>query len=75
MSHYRTLKDGGDFTVRAGEKFRLSCCDCGLVHDFLMVASPKGKVIGVAVERNERATSARRRGMQKRGEIKVLVQD
>ena len=66
MSRYRTLKSVDDFTVRSHEKFRFSCCDCGLVHDMLMVASPKGRVIGVAIERNERATAAMRREMQKR---------
>jgi hypothetical protein len=68
MMRYRQLKAHDAFTVRAGQKLRISCCDCGLAHDFLMVASPKGRLITVAVERNERATVQRRRALRRKGE-------
>jgi len=44
-------------------KMRVSCCDCGLVHDYLF-AFRRGKVTRIAA-RNERATAAVRRGMNK----------
>lgn len=42
-----------------GKVFRLACCDCGLVHDFVLV--PEGDLIGIAAKRNNRATAQRRR--------------
>jgi hypothetical protein len=59
-SRYKQRKDGEGFAVPNGEVYRLACCDCGLVHDFVFV-SEDGKPIGVAARRNNRATAQRRR--------------
>lgn len=73
MSHYKKLTEENNcFEVKSHDKFRLSCCDCGLVHDMVIATRTKGQLIGVAVARNERATSARRRGMKKRGELRMM---
>lgn len=56
---YTQRTDGEGFTVKSGQRTRFACCDCGLVHDFAFVAS--GKLIGIAAQRNVRATAARRR--------------
>lgn len=57
---YTQRRDGEGFEVPSGEVYRIACCDCGLVHDFVFV-SEDGKPIGVAAKRNARATAARRR--------------
>lgn len=59
---YRNLKDGEGVEFKSREVFKLACCDCGLVHDVALVASPRGRRIGMALRRNKRATAARRRG-------------
>jgi len=51
--------DGEGFEVPSGEMYRLACCDCGLVHDMVFVSSD-GAPIGVAAQRNNRATAQRR---------------
>lgn len=63
---YEQLIDGIGSTVKNKEKFRLACCDCGLVHDVAIVApkARKGVELGFAVARNKRATSQRRRQMR-----------
>lgn len=57
---YVQRKDGEGFEVPSGEVYRLACCDCGLVHDIVLV-SEDGKSIGFAARRNNRATAQRRR--------------
>jgi hypothetical protein len=50
-------------TIPNRTKFRLACCDCGLVH-WMLVYAPKlrkGRTLGLAVKRNTRATKARRK--------------
>lgn len=54
----------------SGEVYRIACCDCGLVHDFVFV-SEDGKPIGVAARRNERATGQKRRHATKRPNPKL----
>ena len=62
MTRYRYRKDKEGFAIPSGVLYRLACCDCGLVHDIVLV-SDDGKDIGFAACRNERATAARRRGI------------
>jgi len=57
---YIQRQDGEGFSVPSGEIYRIECCDCGLVHDFVFV-SEDGKPIGIAAQRNNRATSQKRR--------------
>lgn len=57
---YKQRKDGEGFEVPSGKIYRIACCDYGLVHDFVFV-SQDNKPIGVAANRNARATAARRR--------------
>jgi hypothetical protein len=61
MGAYPQLKDGEGLDLRSGELWKLACCDCGLVHDVVIVA--KGKAIGFALRRNKRATAQKRRHM------------
>lgn len=56
---YVQRMDGEGFSVPSGEIYRIACCDCGLVHDFVFV-SEDGKPIGIAAKRNNRATAQRR---------------
>lgn len=60
MAKYKQRKDGEGFEVPSGEIYRIACCDCGLVHDFVFV-SEDGKPIGIAARRNNRATAQRRK--------------
>lgn len=56
---YKFIVDGVGFSMKSKERFRLACCDCGLVHDMVLV-SGRG-VVGVAMKRNKRATTMRRK--------------
>ena len=60
---YVQRKDGEGFEVPSGEMYRIACCDCGLVHDFVFV-SEDGKPVGIAAKRNNRATAQRRLARQ-----------
>lgn len=68
---YDQLVDGVGDTVPANQKWRLACCDCGLVHDIVLVpgVGKEKHLIGIAVRRNARSTAARRRGM---GVVKIV---
>jgi hypothetical protein len=59
MSRYTQRKDGEGWEVKPGEIFKLACCDCGLVHQVVIVIED-GKV-GIAAKRDARATGQRRR--------------
>lgn len=61
---YKKRDDCEGFTVPSGQIYRIACCDCGLVHDFVFV-SEDGKPIGIAAKRNNRATAAKRRAARK----------
>lgn len=64
--------DGEGFTHIEGEKIRIACCDCGLVHDAMLdvVGSPGGQKVRIFAIRNGRATAGRR----KNPKIKLLVE-
>jgi len=57
---YIQRHDGEGFEVESGKITRWACCDCGLIHDIAFVSND-GKPIGVAAQRNNRATAQRRR--------------
>jgi len=63
MARYKQRQDEEGFAVPSGTVYRIACCDCGLVHDFVFI-SEDGKDIGIAARRNNRATSARRRNIK-----------
>ena len=60
MSKYKQREDGEGFHVPSGKIYKIACCDCGLVHDFVFV-SDDGQDIGIAARRNNRATGQLRR--------------
>jgi len=60
MTRYKQRMDEEGFSVPSGEIYRLACCGCGLVHDFVFI-SEDGKPVGIAARRNNRATGQRRR--------------
>lgn len=67
MARYIQRTDGEGWSQRAGEVFRVACCDCGLVHDMAVVIGDGEETgtVGIAAKRNERATAARRRRHKK----------
>ena len=65
MTKYVQRVDGEGFIVPLNEKYRLACCDCGLVHDVVWVYDKKEKLLGMAVQRNNRATAQRRKNIKK----------
>jgi hypothetical protein len=67
---YVQRQDGEGFAVPSGVIYRIACCDCGLVHDFVFV-SQDGNVIGIAARRNERSTAAKRNAMSKMKKIRA----
>jgi uncharacterized Zn finger protein len=62
-SRYFQIIDGEGFTLPSGEKVRFACCDCGLVHDMVVVTHDR-KPVGVAMRRNNRSTAQRRRHLK-----------
>ena len=46
----------------SGEKFSLSCCDCGLVHEIAVAIEKDGK-IGMVIRRDQKRTEQRRSKM------------
>jgi len=58
---YQSRKDGEGWSQKSGEIFKLECCDCGLVHRIVIMAGRPGQLIGLAAERDNRATAQRRR--------------
>lgn len=59
---FKKRKDGEGFAVPSGVVYRIACCDCGLVHDFVFL-SHDGKPIGIAARRNKKETKKFRRKM------------
>lgn len=72
-SKYKVLADGEGWTVNNKERFKLACCDCGLIHEVAIVAPKlrKGAVLGFAVRRHKRATAQRRRWMKQNEKLSV----
>lgn len=60
---YQKRTDNEGFEVPNGEIYKLACCDCGLVHQIVILAPgvKKGSPLGFAAKRDNRATAARRR--------------
>ena len=59
VSRYTQRKDGECWEVEPGEIFKLACCDCGLVHQVVIVI--EDSKVGIAAKRDARATRQRRR--------------
>jgi hypothetical protein len=59
---YIVRKDGEGWEIRNRVPFKIACCDCGLVHNMVIVAPGKrrGAILGIAAERNPRATGGKR---------------
>lgn len=70
MNKYVQQKDGDVILPKKfGKRWlhKIACCDCGLVHRFAftVIADKKGKQhLAFTAIRDNRATSARRRGRQ-----------
>lgn len=65
MSRYTQRQDHEGWSEKSKVPFKVACCDCGLVHQFVLVAGRKGAPIGIAAVRDNRATAARRRKKKK----------
>ena len=65
MTKYVQRYDGEGFVVPLDQIYRLACCDCGLIHDFVWSYDKKTKELGMATKRNNRATGQRRRKINK----------
>lgn len=61
---YQSWQDGEGIEFKSGERFKFACCDCGLVHEICLVS--RGRKIGMAIKRNQRATAAKRRQRKRR---------
>lgn len=59
-TRYQQLKNGEAIEIKPGEILKLACCDCGLVHNIGIAVEDNGN-IGLAFERNVRATGQMRR--------------
>ena len=64
---YMQRTDNEGFEVPNGEIYKLACCDCGLVHQIVIIAHglKKGTPLGMAAKRDNRATAARRARLTK----------
>lgn len=54
-------QDNEGWAVKSHEPFKIACCDCGLVHVFVLISGKPGREIGIAARRDNRATGQRRR--------------
>jgi hypothetical protein len=63
MSHYIQRKNGEGWAIKNRVPFKISCCDCGLVHNVVITVTSrrKGEWLGIAAEINNRATAQKRR--------------
>lgn len=52
---WQQIYSGKDYYYRSNTKFMLGCCDCGLVHEVVMVNHKSW--INVAMRRNKRLTA------------------
>lgn len=59
MTRYVQRTDNEGWVVTPGEVFKIACCDCGLVHQVVIVV--EGGKVGIAARRDRRATGQRRR--------------
>ena len=57
---YKQRINGEGFEVPHNQAYRLACCDCGLVHDFIFISQDSLPIL-VAATRNNRATAQYRR--------------
>lgn len=69
---YPRLVDGMGIEVEphkqikgAFELLKFMCCDCGLVHTMSFAIEENGN-LGIAMERNQRATAAARRSQKRK---------
>ncbi len=71
MTKYTQRSDGEGFEVPNGQVYKLACCDCGLVHQIVILAPgvEKGTPLGFAAKRDNRATAARRRKSSENTEV------
>lgn len=60
---FQQMIDGVGVSLRSRRVFQMACCDCGLVHDMVVVPG-KGGWFGLAVKRNKKATNDRRKEVQ-----------
>ena len=60
---YRTVTDGE--WIEPASKFKLQCCDCGLVHNAEYRITQNASKIRIKFIRNRRSTAAVRRHMKK----------
>lgn len=63
MKRFTQLVDGEGVDIPLGEVWKLRCCDCGLVHDIVIVM--EDGELGMALRRNKRATAQMRRHKRK----------
>ena len=64
MSKYKSTKDG-EWVQPIRHRYKMMCCDCGLVHNmnFRIVRVGKRNFIQFQPERNYRSTAMARRGL------------
>jgi len=59
---FTQIIDGVGLEIPNSQHFRLACCDCGLVHDVVVVTQAGTEELGLAMRRNKRSTTMRRKG-------------
>lgn len=72
MARYIQRKNEEEFSVPSSTIYRIGCCDCGLVHDFVF-CSHDGQPIVIAARRNNRATAAKRRKMTRLEQVERVL--
>ena len=68
---YFQVRDGDSWNEKNGYINKIVCCDCGLVHEFVLRVAGKrvGSNIGMSMRRHPRATAAMRRGQKVRSRV------
>ena len=63
---FEPLEDGQAHVMRPGEIFFVECCDCGLVHEHVLLKEFQGDQIVMLTERDNVQTAAARRRRRKK---------
>ena len=72
MKHRYPMITEAGISLRSGQRLKLSCCDCGLVHKLVIISHDR-KSVGIAMKRDNRATAGKRNSKIIRMRIAALI--
>jgi uncharacterized Zn finger protein len=58
-TNYQQINDGDKILIETDQELHLSCCDCGLTHEFIFKKVRRG--VEIIINRKDRITASIRR--------------